>query len=80
MDHPPPPGRPSGRWRALAYVLVFAGLLLTAGSVADRVAGILPAPGIGFYGVSKAMLNQITWELAVELGPDIGSARWLRPW
>jgi len=27
--------------------------------------------GIGFYGASKAMLNHITQELAVELGPKI---------
>jgi 3-oxoacyl-[acyl-carrier protein] reductase len=35
------------------------------------VAGTKPAPGIGFYGSSKAMLIHITQELAVELGPDI---------
>lgn len=35
------------------------------------VAGIKPAPGIGFYGASKAMLTHLTQELAVELGPDI---------
>lgn len=35
------------------------------------VAGLKPAPGIGFYGASKAMLNHITQELAVELGPTI---------
>lgn len=35
------------------------------------VGGIRPAPGIGFYGASKAMLIHITQELAVELGPDI---------
>ncbi|MFP5252646.1 MAG: SDR family oxidoreductase [Actinomycetes bacterium] len=35
------------------------------------VAGLKPAPGIGFYGASKAMLNHLTQELAVELGPDI---------
>jgi NAD(P)-dependent dehydrogenase (short-subunit alcohol dehydrogenase family) len=35
------------------------------------VGGIRPAPGIGFYGASKAMLIHITEELAVELGPDI---------
>jgi NAD(P)-dependent dehydrogenase (short-subunit alcohol dehydrogenase family) len=35
------------------------------------VAGIKPAPGIGFYGASKAMLVHITQELAVELGPTI---------
>ncbi|WP_067650665.1 SDR family oxidoreductase [Nocardia harenae] len=37
----------------------------------SSVAGVLPAPGIGFYGASKAMLNHLTEELAVELGPGI---------
>lgn len=37
----------------------------------SSIAGIKPAPGIGFYGASKAMLTHITQELAVELGPDI---------
>ncbi|MFC4127731.1 SDR family oxidoreductase [Nocardia rhizosphaerae] len=37
----------------------------------SSVAGVKPAPGIGFYGASKAMLTHITQELAVELGPDI---------
>ncbi|MQA63184.1 MAG: glucose 1-dehydrogenase [Actinophytocola sp.] len=37
----------------------------------SSVAGTRPAPGIGFYGASKAMLTHITQELAVELGPDI---------
>ena len=35
------------------------------------VAGLRPAPGIGFYGASKAMLVHLTEELAVELGPGI---------
>lgn len=35
------------------------------------VAGIRPAPGIGFYGASKALLIHLTGELALELGPDI---------
>lgn len=35
------------------------------------VAGIRPAPGIGFYGASKAMLNHLTQELAVELAPRV---------
>ncbi|WP_330230676.1 SDR family oxidoreductase [Nocardia sp. NBC_00508] len=35
------------------------------------VAGVKPAPGIGFYGSSKAMLIHITQELAVELGPGV---------
>ncbi|GAA1892203.1 SDR family oxidoreductase [Lapillicoccus jejuensis] len=33
------------------------------------VAGLKPAPGIAFYGASKAMLVHLTEELAVELGP-----------
>ncbi|HEY8621676.1 MAG TPA: SDR family oxidoreductase [Dermatophilaceae bacterium] len=37
----------------------------------SSVAGLKPAPGIGFYGASKAMLSHITQELAVELGPGI---------
>ncbi|WP_019203267.1 SDR family oxidoreductase [Tsukamurella sp. 1534] len=35
------------------------------------VAGIRPAPGIAFYGVSKSAVIHLTEELAVELGPDI---------
>jgi NAD(P)-dependent dehydrogenase (short-subunit alcohol dehydrogenase family) len=35
------------------------------------VAGVKPAPGIAFYGASKAMLIHLTEELAVELGPNI---------
>ena len=35
------------------------------------IAGLKPAPGIGFYGASKAMLIHLTEELAVELGPTI---------
>jgi 3-oxoacyl-[acyl-carrier protein] reductase len=35
------------------------------------IAGLLPAPGIGFYGASKAMLLHLTAELAVELGPSV---------
>jgi NAD(P)-dependent dehydrogenase (short-subunit alcohol dehydrogenase family) len=43
------------------------------GSVVNvsSVAGLKPAPGIGFYGATKAMLSHITEELAVELGPGI---------
>jgi NAD(P)-dependent dehydrogenase (short-subunit alcohol dehydrogenase family) len=37
----------------------------------SSVAGLKPAPGIGFYGATKAMLSHITEELAVELGPGI---------
>lgn len=35
------------------------------------IAGVRPAPGIAFYGASKAMLIHLTEELAVELGPGI---------
>ncbi len=35
------------------------------------VAGQRPAPGIGFYGVSKSALIHLTEELAVELGPTV---------
>jgi 3-oxoacyl-[acyl-carrier protein] reductase len=37
----------------------------------SSVAGVRPAPGVGFYGASKAMLTHITQELAVELGPKV---------
>jgi NAD(P)-dependent dehydrogenase (short-subunit alcohol dehydrogenase family) len=37
----------------------------------SSVAALRPAPGIGFYGASKAMLSHITAELAVELAPGI---------
>ncbi|MFT4008684.1 MAG: SDR family oxidoreductase [Nocardioidaceae bacterium] len=37
----------------------------------SSISGIRPAPGIGLYGASKAMLISITELLAVELGPDI---------
>ncbi|TIC85133.1 SDR family oxidoreductase [Nocardioides sp. GY 10113] len=43
------------------------------GSVVNvaSVGGLRPAPGIAFYGASKAMLIHLTEELAVELAPDI---------
>jgi NAD(P)-dependent dehydrogenase (short-subunit alcohol dehydrogenase family) len=37
----------------------------------SSVAGLKPAPGLGFYGATKAMLSHLTEELAVELGPGI---------
>lgn len=37
----------------------------------SSVGGLRPAPGIGFYGSTKAMLIHLTEELAVELGPSI---------
>ena len=35
------------------------------------VGGIRPAPGIAFYGASKAMVVHLTADLAVELGPTV---------
>ena len=35
----------------------------------SSVAGVKPAPGIGFYGATKAMLSHMTAELALELAP-----------
>lgn len=35
------------------------------------VGGLRPAPGIAFYGASKAMLIHLTQELAIELAPAI---------
>jgi NAD(P)-dependent dehydrogenase (short-subunit alcohol dehydrogenase family) len=35
------------------------------------VSGVRPAPGIAFYGVTKAALIHLTEELAVELAPDV---------
>jgi len=37
----------------------------------SSVSAVLPAPGIGMYGASKAMLISMTELLAVELGPTI---------
>ena len=37
----------------------------------SSLSSIRTAPGIGFYGASKAMLNSLTELMAVELGPDI---------
>ncbi|PVG81911.1 3-oxoacyl-ACP reductase [Nocardioides gansuensis] len=37
----------------------------------SSVSGIRPAPGIGFYGASKAMLISLTELMALELAPDI---------
>ena len=37
----------------------------------SSVAGLRPAPGIGFYGASKAILSHITAELAIELDPNV---------
>ena len=37
----------------------------------SSVASVRPAPEIGFYGATKAMLTYLTEQLAVELGPTI---------
>lgn len=37
----------------------------------SSVTGETPSEGIGFYGVSKAAINQLTRTLAVELGPAV---------
>jgi 3-oxoacyl-[acyl-carrier protein] reductase len=37
----------------------------------SSVASVRPAPEIGFYGATKAMLTYLTEQLAVELGPSI---------
>jgi 3-oxoacyl-[acyl-carrier protein] reductase len=37
----------------------------------SSLSSVRSAPGIGFYGASKAMLNSLTETMAVELGPDI---------
>jgi NAD(P)-dependent dehydrogenase (short-subunit alcohol dehydrogenase family) len=50
-----------------------AGLIDRGGAIVSvtSVAGILPPPGISFYGVSKAALAHLTACLAVELGPTV---------
>ena len=37
----------------------------------SSLAALRPAPGIGFYGASKAMLTHLTEELALELAPRV---------
>jgi NAD(P)-dependent dehydrogenase (short-subunit alcohol dehydrogenase family) len=60
---------------ALAWVqrALAAGLGDRGGAVVNvsSVAGVQPAPGIAFYGVSKAALSHLTASLAVELGPSV---------
>ncbi len=50
-----------------------AGMGERGGSIVNvaSVAGVKPAPGISFYGVSKAAVMHLTASLAVELGPRI---------
>lgn len=45
----------------------YGGAVVNVGSVA----GVRPAPGIAFYGVSKAALAHLTASLAVELAPGV---------
>ncbi|MEV8508704.1 SDR family oxidoreductase [Actinoplanes sp. NPDC051475] len=49
------------------------GLAQTGGSIVNisSVSGVRPAPGIAFYGVTKAALIHLTEELAVELAPKV---------
>ncbi|MBG0561700.1 SDR family oxidoreductase [Actinoplanes aureus] len=49
------------------------GLGETGGSIVNisSVSGVRPAPGIAFYGTTKAALIHLTEELAVELAPKI---------
>jgi NAD(P)-dependent dehydrogenase (short-subunit alcohol dehydrogenase family) len=49
------------------------GGLTEGGSIVNisSISGIRPAPGIGFYGVTKAALIHLTEELAVELAPRV---------
>ncbi|WP_229071541.1 SDR family oxidoreductase [Actinoplanes sp. DH11] len=49
------------------------GLADTGGSIVNisSVSGVRPAPGIAFYGTTKAALIHLTEELALELAPKI---------
>jgi NAD(P)-dependent dehydrogenase (short-subunit alcohol dehydrogenase family) len=49
------------------------GGLTEGGSIVNisSISGVRPAPGIGFYGVTKAALIHLTEELAVELAPKV---------
>ncbi|WP_067508341.1 SDR family oxidoreductase [Actinoplanes sp. TFC3] len=49
------------------------GLQESGGSIVtiSSISGLRPAPGIAFYGVTKAALIHLTEELAVELAPKI---------
>lgn len=57
-------------WVQRAYA---AGMGTRGGSIVNiaSVAGVRPAPGISFYGVSKAAVIHLTASLAAELGPQI---------
>jgi NAD(P)-dependent dehydrogenase (short-subunit alcohol dehydrogenase family) len=49
------------------------GLAEAGGSIVNisSISGVRPAPGIAFYGVTKAALIHLTEELAVELAPRV---------
>jgi NAD(P)-dependent dehydrogenase (short-subunit alcohol dehydrogenase family) len=49
------------------------GLAEGGGSIVNisSISGVRPAPGIGFYGITKAALIHLTEELAVELAPKV---------
>ena len=49
------------------------GLAASGGSIVNisSVSGVRPAPGIAFYGTTKAALIHLTEELAIELAPKI---------
>jgi 3-oxoacyl-[acyl-carrier protein] reductase len=49
------------------------GLGARGGAVVNvaSIAGVQPAPGIAFYGVTKAAVIQLTQSLSIELAPDV---------
>jgi NAD(P)-dependent dehydrogenase (short-subunit alcohol dehydrogenase family) len=57
-------------WTQLAYR---AGLAERGGAVVNvaSIAGVQPAPGIAFYGVTKAAVIQLTLSLSIELAPAV---------
>jgi len=52
---------------------VRGGLAEAGGSIVtiSSISGIRPAPGIAFYGLTKAALIHLTEELAIELAPKV---------
>lgn len=60
-------------WTQAAYRHETLGFAARHGSVINvaSVTGIVPAEGIGMYGITKAAIIHLTRTLAVELGPDI---------
>jgi NAD(P)-dependent dehydrogenase (short-subunit alcohol dehydrogenase family) len=57
-------------WTQVAYR---CGLREHGGAVVNvaSIAGVQPAPGIAFYGVTKAAVIQLTQSLSIELAPDV---------